>query len=136
MRPVTPSHAGASGSRFAVPLSSRRKTALAECVTATPGAASISNGTIRRGATGGPTVLIMCLAGPEAQRRYSPRSWRSVHGASDYAQVVDPAVRINGSSEAAGAHVRWQKIVTRDCVVAANRETRPCAVCARHLDGA
>jgi hypothetical protein len=52
-------------------------------------------------------VIIMCLAGPEAQRRYSPRSWRFVHGASDRAAVVDLALRMNGSNEAATAYVRW-----------------------------
>jgi hypothetical protein len=28
--------------------------------------------------------IVVALAGPEAQRRHSPRSWRSYHGASDF----------------------------------------------------
>ena len=28
--------------------------------------------------------IIVCLAGPEAQRRFSPRSWRAHHGAGDH----------------------------------------------------
>lgn len=61
-------------------------------------------------------VIIMYLAGPEALRRYSPRSWRSVHGASDRAKVVDQALRVNGSDRATQAYVRWLEIVTRDFV--------------------
>ena len=31
-------------------------------------------------------LAMICLAGPIAQRRYAPRSWRQWHGASDYCQ--------------------------------------------------
>jgi hypothetical protein len=58
--------------------------------------------------------IIVCLAGPEAQRRFSPRSWRSHHGATDHEMAVDLAMRLNGSDEASSAHLKWLSIVTRD----------------------
>jgi hypothetical protein len=32
-------------------------------------------------------AIIVCLSGPEAQRQYNPRSWRSHHGASDHSSL-------------------------------------------------
>ena len=58
--------------------------------------------------------IIVCLAGPEAQRRHSPRSWRSYHGATDLEKAVDLAMSLNGSDEASSAHLKWLSIVTRD----------------------
>jgi hypothetical protein len=58
--------------------------------------------------------IIVCLAGPEAQRRHSPRSWRSYHGARDHEKAADLAMSLNGSDEAANAYLDWLAIVTRD----------------------
>ena len=60
------------------------------------------------------SAIIVLLAGPEAQRRHSPRSWRSHHGDSDFKQAVDLASRFNGSDEAERAYLDWLAIVTRD----------------------
>ena len=49
--------------------------------------------------------IIVCLAGPEAQWRFSPRSWRLYHGATDHEMAVDLAISINGSNEASSAHL-------------------------------
>ena len=57
---------------------------------------------------------IVVLAGPEAQQRHSPRSWRSHHGAYDYRQAVDLASRVNSSDEAVNASLDWLAIVTRN----------------------
>jgi hypothetical protein len=62
--------------------------------------------------------IIVCLAGPEAQRRFSPRSWRSYHGATDHEMAVDLAMSLNGSNEASSAHLKWLAIVTRDEIAA------------------
>ena len=60
------------------------------------------------------SAIIVRLAGPEAQRTHSPRSWRFRHGAADFKQAVDLASRFNGSDEAVRAYLDWLAIVTRD----------------------
>ena len=52
------------------------------------------------------SAIVVCLAGPEAQRRHSPRSWRSYHGARDHEKAVDLAMSLNGSDEAVNAHLK------------------------------
>jgi hypothetical protein len=61
-------------------------------------------------------MIIVALAGPEAQRKHSRRSWRSWHGSYDHAKVADLALRMNGSNESTDAYVRWLEIATRDLV--------------------
>jgi hypothetical protein len=58
--------------------------------------------------------IVVLLAGPAAQRRHNPRSWRSCHGASDHERATDLAMRVNGSEEAAEAYLNWLAIVARD----------------------
>jgi hypothetical protein len=58
--------------------------------------------------------IVVLLAGPAAQRRHNPRSWRSWHGTSDHERAVDLAMRLNGSDEATSAHLAWLAIVARD----------------------
>lgn len=60
------------------------------------------------------SAIVVSLAGPEAQRRYSPRSWRTYHGAADFKKAVDLAMRFNSSDEAVNAYLAWLAIVTRD----------------------
>jgi hypothetical protein len=67
-----------------------------------------------RGRQRAESTIIICLAGPAAQRRHSPRSWRSHHGAADHALAVDLALTMNGSAEATNAYLRWLEIATRD----------------------
>ncbi len=66
-------------------------------------------------------LIIVCLAGPEAQRRYCPRSMRSEHCSADYRQAVELALAVNGSGEQATAYLKWLGIVTGvgRCLVAA-----------------
>jgi hypothetical protein len=59
---------------------------------------------------------MICLAGPIAQRQFAPRSWRRWHGASDYQTAFNLVLRINGSSSAANAHLKWLEIRTQDLV--------------------
>jgi hypothetical protein len=61
-------------------------------------------------------AIMICLAGPVAQRRFAPRSWRRWHGASDYVTAVDLARRINHSARAADAHLKWLDIRTEDLI--------------------
>lgn len=63
------------------------------------------------------TAIVVSLAGPEAQRRFNPRSWRAYHGETDYALVTDLALRANGSPETTQAFVDWLSLVARDVVV-------------------
>ena len=63
-------------------------------------------------------AVIICLAGPEAQRRFNPRSWRSWHGRSDHAEAIDIALHFNASEEAAATHLKWLECRTRDLVAA------------------
>jgi hypothetical protein len=59
-------------------------------------------------------AIIVCLSGPEAQRQYNPRSWRSRHGASDHKLAAHIAMNVNASNEAANGYLRWLEIVARD----------------------
>jgi hypothetical protein len=61
------------------------------------------------------SAIIVHLA---AQRRHSPRSWRSYHGAFDFEHAIDVATGLNGSEEAALAYLDWLAIVTRDEIAA------------------
>ena len=58
--------------------------------------------------------IIVCLAGPEAQRRFNPRSWRAHHGAGDHEKAADLVLNLNGPDETANAHLKWLSIVARD----------------------
>lgn len=59
-------------------------------------------------------AIMICLAGPIAQRHFAPRSWRHWHGGPDYVTALDLALRINGSPKAAKAHIKWLEIRTQD----------------------
>jgi hypothetical protein len=61
-------------------------------------------------------LVIVCLAGPEAQRRYRPYSVRHAQCSADYRQAADLALKVNGSDKATKAYLRWLEIVTRDSV--------------------
>jgi hypothetical protein len=63
--------------------------------------------------------VIACLAGQEAQRRYSQRSLRhSDHNQAggDYKLALDLALMVNASEEQATAYLKWLRIVTHDLV--------------------
>jgi hypothetical protein len=64
------------------------------------------------------SAIVVWLAGPEAQRTHSPRSWRFRHGAADFKRAVDLASGFNGSDEAVRAYLDWLAIVTRDEIAA------------------
>jgi hypothetical protein len=61
-------------------------------------------------------LVVICLAGIEAQRRYNPRSIRSYHGSSDRSTAVTLALKANGSADSATAYLRWLNVVTGDLV--------------------
>jgi hypothetical protein len=54
----------------------------------------------------GKAVLIL-LAGPAAQRRFRPSSWRHYHGNRDHEIAVDLALRLHGDGEMATAYLKW-----------------------------
>jgi hypothetical protein len=60
--------------------------------------------------------VIVILAGPEAQRRHNPHSWRKWHAHSDYVAAADIALHFNSSADAADAHLNWLALQTRDIV--------------------
>jgi hypothetical protein len=47
------------------------------------------------------------LAGPAAQRRYDPRSWRAHHGESDHRAAFDLAQSLQRTDELAMAYLKW-----------------------------
>ena len=53
------------------------------------------------------SAIVVYLAGPEAQQRHNPRSWRTHHGASDFKQAFDLAIGLSTSGEAAHAYLDW-----------------------------
>ncbi len=65
------------------------------------------------------SAIIVSLAGPAAQKRFNPRSWRSHHGEYDFKLVTDLALRLNGDGKTATAYCTWLSIVA-DNLVSAN----------------
>ncbi len=57
-------------------------------------------------------LIMVCLAGMQAQRMWRPRSVRNYHAASDHRAAVDMALRCNGSGPQATAHLKWLSIRT------------------------
>jgi hypothetical protein len=51
-------------------------------------------------------AIMVSLAGPAAQRRHRPSSWRHAHGESDYQRASDLALRIWGTPEQATLYLR------------------------------
>ncbi len=67
---------------------------------------------------------LVCLAGPAAQRRFSPRGYRWVHGEGDYRQAVELLSYISPESKELGAYIglidiRARNFVRRDDMWAA-----------------
>jgi hypothetical protein len=60
------------------------------------------------------SAIVVYLAGPEAQQRHNPRSWRTHHGASDFRLAFDVAMGLSTSGEAAHAYLDWLTVVARD----------------------
>jgi hypothetical protein len=60
------------------------------------------------------SAIDVYLAGPEAQQRHNPRSWRAHHGNSDFKQAFDLAIGLSTSGEAARAYLDWLTVVARD----------------------
>ena len=55
-------------------------------------------------------AVLICLAGPIAQRRFRPKSWRRYHGRGDYELASDFALRRNGTGEMASAYLKWMEL--------------------------
>jgi hypothetical protein len=52
--------------------------------------------------------IIICLAGPAAQRRHRRSSWRLWHGKGDYETAADLAQTLNsGDEKATDAYLKW-----------------------------
>ena len=61
-------------------------------------------------------VIMICLAGPIAQKHAFPRSFRYGHASGDNDRAVDLALRLCGSGEMATAYLRWLNIKTSGLV--------------------
>ena len=77
--------------------------------------------------------IIASLAGPAAQRHYSPRSWRRHHGAGDHDHATELAIRAHGVGEIATAYLEYLIVVTRVLVTGA-RWPVVCVVAGALLD--
>jgi hypothetical protein len=62
------------------------------------------------------SLITICFAGPIAQKRYNPRSWRRTHGQWDYEKIAELGLRVCDSTEQASAFIRWREIVACDMV--------------------
>jgi hypothetical protein len=61
-------------------------------------------------------AIMIFFAGPIAQKRHRPRSWRHLHGTSDCEAIADLALRVSGSGEIATAFARWLELQTESIV--------------------
>ena len=60
--------------------------------------------------------IMIKLAGPIAQKRYSARSIRNYHASPDWLGAIDIALRMNSSERAAMAYVGWLEYRTADLI--------------------
>jgi hypothetical protein len=60
--------------------------------------------------------IMIKLAGPIAQQRYSSRSIRDYHASHDWLTAVDLARRLNDSERAAMAYIGWLEYRTADLI--------------------
>ena len=58
------------------------------------------------------------LAGPIAQRKHRPSSWRQWHGRSDHDEAADLIFRVTGSDEEANAYIKRLSIQTSNMLKA------------------
>ena len=63
-------------------------------------------------------AILVRLAGPAAQKRHAPRSWRSWHGESDLEQALDLASSVSSSPSAANVLVARLQIAAEDLIEA------------------
>jgi hypothetical protein len=63
-------------------------------------------------------AILVRLAGPAAQKRHAPRSWRSWHGESDLKQALDLASSVSSSPSAAHALVARLGTAADDLIAA------------------
>ena len=61
---------------------------------------------------------MIALAGPIAQKLFSPRSFRNYHASADFKAAVDMALLVNGSAKQAEAWLKWLEICTRETLQA------------------
>jgi ATP-dependent Zn protease len=55
-------------------------------------------------------AILICLAGPAAQRRFRRSSWRTHHGAGDHEIASDLALRLQGSGKIATAYLGYLQL--------------------------
>jgi hypothetical protein len=63
-------------------------------------------------------AILVRLAGPAAQKRHAPRSWRSWHVESDLEQALDLASSVSSSPSAANVFVARLQIAAEDLIEA------------------
>jgi hypothetical protein len=61
-------------------------------------------------------LILIALAGSEAQRRYRPSSVRRHHGQRDAEKALDLAMRVCGSERSVQAYLDWLSVVAADTV--------------------
>jgi hypothetical protein len=64
----------------------------------------------------GERLIRVCLAGPIAQRRFNPRSWRHYHGESDHEKATDVILRLAAPGEHANTYMRLLRIEAKMAV--------------------
>ena len=60
--------------------------------------------------------IMIKLAGPLAQKRYSARSIRNYHASPDWLEAADFALRLYGSERIAMSHIGWLEYRTADLI--------------------
>jgi hypothetical protein len=61
-------------------------------------------------------AIKICLAGPLAQKRFKPHSYRRWHGREDFNMAADLALRVCGSGRQASAFLKWLDVTTREMI--------------------
>ena len=74
------------------------------------------------------SLVKVCCAGPIAQKKFKPRSYRSYHGALDEEQALDVLMRLCGNSEEISAYWKLLHVQTVNAINLPHVWNAVCAV--------
>ena len=65
-------------------------------------------------------MALVCFAGPAAQRKFSPKGWRHVHGEGDRSQAVELLSYMVGDNDVLSAYATYIDLSAQKMVALPN----------------
>lgn len=61
-------------------------------------------------------LVVVCCAGPIAQRKFNPKGYRRIHGSGDYSTAVDLRSYFSGNDEEVEAYLKLLEVRTKNAL--------------------